>query len=412
MVSPAVSGGAVHADLRVCAECGAVAPTERARCGVCNTAFGPLSPTVPLPASGRAWGRVEVTVPCARCGTVVGVRPDSIGAPIACGQCGASTDVDLAWWDEAFHMVHAAVDLSFPDLQGLNAPLGSFNPFAAVGVRESSIDLPCDALPSQSPLRLRVCPGAPLCQRCRNPVSVRFTAPGRLTAQCSRCGDREAFSVPEIVSQRFGSVRALMSYPPEAAAAQGRVEPWWVLIEGLSYLRPVVQENKAQAERANAERAAWESWQQQERERQAAEAKQRAEQAERDRVEREKREKAERERVERERLQGEARAGHEEADRQRAERERVEGELARMQEFHRGEMERMQREAWEQGEQARAQYAQFEQAMASERARYAALERESAERDAKSKRRWRVAMVLWALFFVAVLGDLALAVMK
>ncbi len=408
MVAPAGAGGALaQNEVRVCAECGAIAPVERARCGICNTAFGPLSPSVPCPLPGRAWARVEFTLPCPHCGTVIPLRPESIGAPVACGHCGQGTQVDLAWWDEAFHMAHAVVDLSQPDFQGLNAPLGDFNPFSSVGLRDSYIDLPCEAVPSQSPLRLRASPGAPLCQRCRNAVSVRFVAPGRLTAQCARCNDREAFAVPDVVTQRFPAVRALIAYPGDAAAALGRVEPWWLLIEGLSYMRPMIQENKAQAERANAERQAWEAWQQQEHERQALEARQRAEQAERERVERERREKAERERAERERAERELREARDEAARERAERERLEGELGRLQEFHRAEVERLQREAWERSEQERVMREQRE---AAERARMDEFARAQADREAKARTRWRVAMALWAVFFVAVLADLALAV--
>jgi hypothetical protein len=406
MVGPAVAGGVAQSEVRVCAECGAMAPSERPRCGVCDTAFGPLSPLVPCPLPGRAWARVEVTLPCPACNTPMALRPESIGATLPCAHCGHAAQVDLAWWDEAFHMVHAVVDLSAPDFQGLNAPLGSFNPFAAVGVRESCIDLPCEAVPSQTPLRMRASPGAPLCQRCRSPVSVRFTAPGRLTAQCARCNDREAFSVPDVVTQRFPAVRALVAYPGDAAASVGRVEPWWVLIEGLSYMRPMIQENKSQSERANAERQAWEAWQQQERERQSLEARQRAEQAERDRAEREKRDKHERERAERERMERDVSASRDDAARERAERERLEGELRQLQEYHRAEVDRLQREAWERAEQERAHREQRE---AAERSQRELAAREQAAKDAKTRTRWRVAMALWALLFVAVAADLAIA---
>ena len=407
MVAPGVAGGVSQNELRVCAECGAVAPTERSRCGVCNATLGPMSPTVALSLPGRAWARVEVTLLCPRCGTVFPLRPESIGSPIPCNHCGHTTQVDLGWWDEALHMAHATVDLSYPDFQGLNAPLGAYNPFSAVGVRESAIDFPGDALPSQSPLRLRVAPGAPLCQRCRKPIMVRFAGPGRLATQCSQCQDREAFSVPDVVVQRFPAVRALLAFQPsDATIAAGRVEPWWVLIEGLSYMRPMVQENKAQAERANAERQAYDAWERQERERQAAEAKQRAEQAERDRVEREKRDREARERAEKDRVERELRETRDEAAREKSERERLEGELRQLQEFHRSEMERMQREQWERSEYERQQREQRE---GSERALQAQRDEAQAAREKSMRTRWRVAIALWVIFFVAVIADLALA---
>jgi hypothetical protein len=365
-----------------------------------------MSPTVPMALPGRAWARVEFTLPCGRCGSVIALRPESIGAPVPCNHCGHTTQVDLGWWDEAFHMAHATVDLSFPDFQGLNTALGSFNPFAAVGVRESAIDLPNEALPSQTPLRMRAAPGAPLCQRCRSPVVIRFSGPGRLAAQCSRCNDREAFSVPDVVMQRFPAVRALLAYQGEATAAAGRVEPWWILIEGLSYMRPMVQENKANAERANAERQAYDAWERQERERQAAEAKQRAEQAERDRIEREKREQEQRDRNERDRMDREVREARDEAALQKNAREQAEAELRQLQEFHRNEIERLQREQWERSEQERLYREQREQA---ERTHQEEVARAQAAREASMRSRWRVAMALWAIFFIAVIADLALA---
>ena len=407
MVSPAVPGGpVVQGDLRVCPECGSVAPAERTRCAVCQTALGPLCPSVPLPMPGRAWTRAEVTLPCPQCTTVIPLRPDSIGAPVACNHCGHTTQVDLGWWDEALHMAHAAADLSFPDFQGMNAPLGAYNPFAQVGSRESYLDVPNAALPSQTPLRLRLGPGAPLCPRCRNPVGVRFSAPGRLTAQCARCNDREAFSAPDVVMQRFPALRAVVAYPPEAAAQQGRVEPWWLLLDGLSYMRPMIQEQKSTAERADAERVAWESWNKQERERQEIDARQRREQEERERVEREKRDKEQRERVAREQLEQGLQRAQGDAAAERGERERLQVELAQMQETFQRETERFNREMWERQEQDRAAR---ERQGAADQARFDAMVQERDAREKKLKRKLTVAIVLWVLVSLGLAADLAVA---
>lgn len=227
MVGPAVPGGVAQSEVRVCAECGAIAPSERPRCGVCDTPFGPLSPVVPCPLPGRAWARVEVTLPCPACNTPMALRPESIGATLPCGHCGHATQVDLAWWDEAFHMVHAAVDLSAPDFQGLNAPLGSFNPFRGRGgarvvhrppVRGAAL---ADAAAACGPRRARPLPAVP-----QPRGGALHRAGAACTVQCARCNDREAFSVPDVVTQRFPAVRALIAYPGDAAASVGRVEPW------------------------------------------------------------------------------------------------------------------------------------------------------------------------------------------
>lgn len=407
MASP--GGPVVQGELRVCPECGAIAPTERSRCPVCDTALGPLCPAVPCPLPARAWARGEFTLPCAACATVIPLRPDSVGAPVACNHCGHVTEVDTGWWDEALHMAHAAVDLSLPDFQGMNAPLGAYNPFAQVGSREAFAELPGTAIPSQSPLRLRVGPGAPLCPRCRNPVTVRFNAPGRLTAQCARCGDREAFSVPDVMMQRFPAMRALIAYAPENAAAAGRVEPWWMLIEGLSYMRPMVQEQKSQAERAMAEQNAWQTWQQQERDRQEREAQERGVREAQEHADRERREREAQERADRERQEREGREAREDAEREKAGREIAERELAELRTFHAAEMDRLQRDAWQRSENERMLR---EQQSAGERERAAHVAHEHTVALKKSRTRWIVAMVLWAMFFVAVLGDLAIYITK
>jgi hypothetical protein len=407
MVSAAVAGGPmVQGELRVCPECGAVAPAERTRCGVCQTTLGPLCPTVPTPTPGRAWTRAEVSLPCPHCNTVIGLRADSIGAPVACHHCGHSVAVELGWWDEALQIVHAAADLSQPDFQGLNAPLGAFNPFAAVGSRESFAEFPSAALPSQSPLRLRVGPGAPLCPRCRNPVTVRFSAPGRLTAHCTRCNDREAFSAPDMLMQRFPALRALLAYPAEAAAAQGRIEPWWILFDGLSYLRPMIQDQKAQAERADAERVAWEAWNKQERERQAAEARQRQELEEHERVERDKRDAERREREARERLEQGVREARAEAARERSERELALAEIARLEGVIQQETERFNRELWERGEQERAAR---ERQTAADQQRFDAMVAERDGREKKLRRRFLVMVGLWVVVALGLAADLAVA---
>jgi hypothetical protein len=405
MVSGGQGGAITQNDARICAECGAIAATESARCNVCGTAYGPLTPTVPCPVPGRLWARVEIVLPCERCQTPLAQRPETVGVPAPCTHCGHSNTLDMGFWDEALHAIHAVVDLSFPDFQGMNAPLGAHNPFASLGLRESSVDLPNEMLPSQSPLRMRVSPGAPLCQRCRNPVSVRTTGPGRVTSHCARCDDREAFSVPDVVSARFPSLRALVAFAPEAALAQGRIEPWWLLIDGLSYMRTVVQNNKAEYERANAEHVARAQWEQQDRENREREARLRAEQSEKDRIEREKREREAHTNAERAQLESDLVAARTWAERERIERERLQSELQQLKESHAEQVAQFQQGAWQQSEQMRVAH---EQALTTERQQRAAEAKTYEEKDASARKRFKLSMALWAVLFLAVLGDLAI----
>ncbi len=427
MVQSAQPAGAAQPgnDLRVCVRCGIIAPGGVARCAVCDEALGVRGHTVQCLLPGRPWARVELVLPCAHCGQEFPPRPEALEGPAVCPHCQQATHVEPAWWDEAVHLAHAVVDLAHPDFTRQNEALGSYNPFADVGLREPFANLPSERLPMQSPMRLRVGPGAPLCLRCGTPVVVRVLTQGRQTTECPQCGDRDAYAVPRSLVGRIPALRALLGFATESAAAQGRIEPWWLLLEGPSTLRPLVATQKDTAEKQAAERAAWEAWNLQERERQEREARLQAAQAEREAAERARSDKAARERAERENLerghrdmQGQlaaARARIEELERTlqatEAHAEEVkrglEQSVAAAHEAHRADAERMHHEAWSQGEQARGMMAQQEsQWRAQDQRRQQELEAQ-AQRHTK---RWRIAIGLWVLFFVAVAADLLLAV--
>lgn len=384
---PAPIAASATGELRVCPECGVIAPTERTVCPLCNTGLGPGCPTVPLPLAGRAWARVECVVACPHCQHESPVSPQALGAPIGCVYCGQYQEIDLGWWDEALQLAHAAVDLSAPDVTGQNAELAPYNPFAWVGVREAALDLPGQVVASQSPVHLRVGPGSPLCPRCRAPVQITSQSIGRVVSRCTRCDDREAFSIPDVVRQRMPTLKALLAWPQDAAAAQGRIEPWWALFEGPSYMRPMVEQARADAERAEQERIAYEAWQREEAERQ-----------ERERIERERREREERARRERE--ERERREREERERKTREERERIEREEAeRLARLRAEEEERLAREAAERAEQERLTREAF---LRAEQERQAQLAREEAERQRLNRRGRNLAIVTVVLIALLV----------
>ncbi len=105
-------------------------------------------------------------------------------------------------------------------------------------------------------------------------------------------------------------------------------------------------------------------------------------------------------------MEREVREARDEAAMEKSVRERVEGELRQLQEFHRNEIERLQREQWERSEQERVYREQREH---NERTHQEEIARAQAAREATMRSRWRIAMALWAIFFIAVIADLALA---
>lgn len=424
MVFAAIPGAQGGGELRVCPICGAVAPAGAPHCALCRGALGVRVKPVALPMPGRAWARLEVSLPCQRCGATVLARPESLDAPLPCAHCGHSNAVELGWWHEALHYAHAAADLSAPDDADRDA-LGPYNPFYALGDTAAALDLPSDRLPSSTPLRLRVGIGSPLCPRCASPVLVRSLRGGRSTAECTGCGEREAFALTEALASQTPALRAVVAYGAEAAAAQGRVEPWWLLFEGPSTLRPLVIAERERYLREEAEREAWAQYNLQERERQEREAQLAEAQRQREEAEQQRSERARQERAERERLHNDLKTTHAQLDeergqRQRAEevRQRLEGDLrtareqfvhdrTRLQQEAQAGVEAARREAWQQMEQMRAHMAQGDAAW---QARVAKLEADASAMAKRHKKRWAIAVVLWVIFFLVLAADVFLAV--
>ncbi len=427
MVQSAVQGGAQASgnELRVCVRCGIMALNGQARCVICNEPMGVRGHNVQCLLPGRPWARLELVLPCPHCGVEFPPRTDALESSAQCPSCQQHTAVDPAWWDEAVHMAHAVVDLAHPDFHHQNAHLGAFNPFADVGLSQPFANLPDERVPLQSPLRLRVGPGAPPCLRCGTPVIVRVLTQGRQTTECPQCGDREAFAVPMSLVGRVPAVRALIGFAPDTAAAQGRIEPWWLLMEGPSTLRALVQSQKEQADKDAAERAAWEAWNLQERERLEREARLQQAQAEREAADRSKQEKAAREKADRERLERTAKETAQQLKDTQAQLEQTQRTLADTQSratqsqqamqqavddarrAHAADVERMQQEAWGQQEQTRGMMAQQEQMWRSQDHKRS---QEMEELKRKHTTRWRIAIGLWVVFFLAVAADLLLAV--
>ncbi|MEZ4393499.1 MAG: hypothetical protein R3A48_20715 [Polyangiales bacterium] len=412
--------GNTRNEIRVCPNCGAVAPTGLAQCGACGEALGLRGLPSACALPGRPWARVEVVLPCPRCSSAMHPRPEAIDGAVTCPRCNESSSIDVSTWDEVIQLAHAVVDLSFPDLLGQNAPLGAWNPFGEVGATQSCIDLPSERVTPQSRVALRVGPGAPLCPRCRAVLSVHFLHNGRQTTECPSCGDREAFALPQGLASRAPALRALLGFSPHAASASGRVEPWWVLLDGPSTMREVVIAQRAEAERAEAERAQWQAWELQERERKEREAQleaasARRAQEERERKAREARAAAESARMGQELQQANARAEALEASLNEA-RARVEQLTAQSLDARASaesqrlaaaqELERVRQEGAYHLDQARLSMAQRD---ASWQAQESKLREEMAAQSKRFKLRWGIAIALWLLVAIGVAADLALA---
>ncbi|MEZ4409525.1 MAG: hypothetical protein R3A52_24090 [Polyangiales bacterium] len=406
-------------ELRVCPGCGVLAPQGAAHCAMCATPLGLRALQVPCPLPHRAWARLELWLVCPHCGGGAALTPASAGAPVPCATCGQPNEVDVGWWEEALNYAHAVADLAAPDPANPVASLGAWNPFADVGVARPVVDLPDERVPSSTPLRMRLGVGAPLCPRCAVPIAPHPARAGRFVSQCPRCGEREAFGLPDDLVSRVPALRAGVARQTDVRGAEAGA-PWWLLFEGPSSLRAVVAEQKMRGERQAAEQAAWEAQRLREQEQREREAQLKEAEAQRQGLKA--REKAERDRLARDLAQtqqalaqasqslSEERAAHQRtADEYRAEHARWMEERAAMERSQRYAVEQAQREGWSAVEAERAARAQSEQAWQS---RLHAQERAAAEADAKHRKRFKVLIALWVVFFLAVAADLSLALLK
>ncbi len=337
---------AAEAFIRLCTQCGIIAPTERGRCERCDTAFGVQCPTIERNPDGTAWAWMECWINCP-CGSIVPLTPAMVGVGIPCGNCGQGHRIDAAEWYQTIELAHGVVDLSPPDPTQKNLALGAHNPFAAIGVTATFAVLPGNVMVTPGVIQSRVAPGQPLCPRCSQALAVRMPGSGRATTECPQCGDRDVFAVPTVLQHGVPSLKTVLVLGRTGPTG---LNPWWLLFEGEGGMREMVLDAKARYEqevadakaRAEAERIALEEL---ERERAVREAR---EIVERERRERDAREREAREREARDRAAREAR-DHEERERARVEAMRVEAEREQQVRERRAreERERQAREARE-----------------------------------------------------------------
>lgn len=407
-------------EIRVCPVCGVAAPGAAGQCEVCQSPLGVRGHTVPNLLPGRPWARLELTVPCPRCATVLAPSPSAIDEGLSCHACGERTLLDVAWWDEVVHLAHAVVDLGHPDYFGTNAALGAFNPFAEVGQSLATARLPSERVPLQSTMQMRCGAGAPLCTRCASPVTLRMLSQGRSSAECQRCGEREAFALPQSLAARVVPLRVLL-YFAQGQPVPGRIEPWWLLLEGTSSMRPMVQQQQEQSEQEAANQAAWAAWNLQERERQERELRLQEAQAQRGEADRQRREREAREKAEHERLTRTLRETQQRLDetaqaletaRREADETRrgLEQSLQESRDAHQADVHRLQQESWQQGQyfqqQAQQREAQSQTRDAQQRQAHAEA---LAALQKKHKTRIIIAVVMWLLVFALVGVDVMLS---
>ncbi len=213
--------------VRLCPQCGVVAPQRSQRCLLCELPLGANTLARPEPPEGRVWASVWCWFRCPTC--AVDVPVDDFAAELVpCPGCGTSHG--LRGLRRAFDHAHAVADLAGPDPEGRfpdgRVSIAADNPFKAFGVLQSVSEDRRDELVTEDGVRraavsVRVAPGHPLCDECNTPLSVTADG-GTLTAHCTGCSARFRSRVAPAALAALGAVAGVLSAAhredrPEAA---------------------------------------------------------------------------------------------------------------------------------------------------------------------------------------------------
>ncbi len=202
--------------VRLCPQCGVVAPQRSQRCLICELPLGANTLARPEAPAGRVWASLWCWFRCPTCSVDVPVDDFATDA-LTCPSCGGSHG--LRGLRRAFDHAHAVGDLAGPDPEGRfpdpRVSVAADNPFKAFGVLQSVSEDRHDELVTEDGVRrvavsVRVAPGHPLCDECNNPLTVTAEG-GTLAAHCSGCALRFRSRVPAVALTNLGSVSGVIS---------------------------------------------------------------------------------------------------------------------------------------------------------------------------------------------------------
>lgn len=192
---------AVGRGMSVCHQCGAMAPTQRSTCEVCNAPIGSSLEAIPARSDALSFSQMRTEITCRQCGGVFPLDEPELDEAVTCPRCSTMQAFDLNAWGEAFAHAHLVSDVYGPRGVGFRNALQR-DPHREVGVQRASVDLQLTGMSIEQGvmktrnLRCQCASGQPLCAKCGCPREAR--AQGReLHVRCVGCGDLARYEVPE-----------------------------------------------------------------------------------------------------------------------------------------------------------------------------------------------------------------------
>jgi hypothetical protein len=197
--------------LPVCRRCGVITPTGGTICAVCRQPLDQVR--VAAPPEEGIWVAVRCTFTCNSCKFAAPLDGLLADGAVECACCGLRQRFEVDAWREALDFAHAVGDLGWPPPEGRHPHptlwVGSENPYLTVGGTLAFASV--DGI-SSSGVAVDAAPGHPVCGACHVPLTTQVTAPGVLTTQCPRCGDRAAYAVGDEARRLSGSLVAAVAH--------------------------------------------------------------------------------------------------------------------------------------------------------------------------------------------------------
>jgi len=206
---------AVGRGMSVCHQCGALAPTQRQQCEVCNAPIGHSLEAIPSRSDALSFVQVRTEITCRQCGGTFPLDEPELDEAVTCPRCSTMQAFDLTAWGEAFAHAHLVADVYGPRGESFRRMLG-VDPHRDAGRAHASIDLRLTGtLIERGVMKTRnlycqCAPGQPLCTKCGSPREAR--AEGReLHVRCVGCNDFARYEVPEKARQLAPSLVGIIA---------------------------------------------------------------------------------------------------------------------------------------------------------------------------------------------------------
>ena len=207
--------------MRVCPGCGIIAPFARPECSVCKTPFGPTPAVAAGRVGSVLFACIHgCEFKCTACGMPSPLASVELGGQVECMRCGLVQAFDVAQWTDALGHAHDVADLAGPNPEGQNPvpgrPITGKSVHGRIGTEFTSSTktqngMIMDARGTRHhTLKTTVSPGHPLCTACRVPLDVVLEGASTRT-RCPRCNDGATYGLPAGAGSTFAALRGVIA---------------------------------------------------------------------------------------------------------------------------------------------------------------------------------------------------------